>query len=91
MSDDFYRDMAERAIWTAVQGALGTASVEALASGDLSAWRAAAIGGLASVLSMAKSVAARRVGDPDSASTLKTWTAKTPPPEFVNDEEHTDG
>jgi|GEM_PF-6615882 len=49
------------------------------------------VGGLASVLSLVKSIAAKRVGDPNTASTLKTWTAKTPPPEFVNDEEHTDG
>ena len=95
MSTTWARDATERVAWTFAQAAIAAVGSEALAvafvGGDVDVLRAAGIGGLAAVLSLVKSIAAKRVGDPNTASTLKTWTAKTPPPEFVNDEEHTDG
>ena len=72
------KDAAERVAWTFLQGALATGSLEQLATGDLDAWRAAAVGGVAAVLSLLKAIAARRMGDPNSAATLK-FTAQRPP------------
>ena len=75
---DWIKDAAERVGWTFLQGALATGSLEQLATGDLDAWRAAAVGGVAAVLALVKAIAARRVGDVHSAATLST--AKQPPP-----------
>ena len=77
MDRDWIKDATERVAWTFVQGALGTVSAEAIATGDPSALRAAAIGGLAAVLSLVKAIAAKRMGDPHSAATL--FTAQQPP------------
>lgn len=58
------RDVAERVAWTAAQGALGVVTVEAF---DLPvAW----VPVVAALLAYAKGVVARRVGDPNSASTV---------------------
>jgi hypothetical protein len=73
------RDTLERALWTFVQGALAVVPVELLASGDLTAANAAFVGGVAAVLSLVKSVAATKIGDPHSASTSgQVWTASGP-------------
>ena len=74
---DWLKDATERVGWTFLQGALATGSLEQLATGDLDAWRAAAVGGIAAVLSLIKAIAARRVGDVHSAATL--FTAQRPP------------
>ena len=65
------RDTAERVAWTFTQGALSAVAVESLAAGNPSAWTAALVGGAAAVLSLLKAVAARHVGDPDTAATLR--------------------
>jgi hypothetical protein len=66
-------DLAERVVWTFLQAFLG-----ALIAGgvfdvagvrDVSAWEAAALGGVAAVLSLLKGIAAKFIGQPDSAST----------------------
>ena len=76
-------DAVERVAWTFVQASIATGGAEAIAAaaldGEVSVLRAAAIGGIAALLSAVKAVAARRVGDPHSASTL--FTASTPPSE----------
>lgn len=61
-------DMAERVIWTFIQGTSSTL----LLSGFLgiSAWKAGVIGGGAAVLAMVKGVAAVHVGNPATAATL---------------------
>lgn len=78
MDWEWAKDAAERVGWTFLQGALATGSLEQLATGDLDAWRAASVGGVAAVLALVKAIAARRVGDRHSAATLK-FTAQQPP------------
>jgi len=68
------RDTAERVAWTFTQGALSAVAVESLAVGDPSAWTAALVGGIAAVLSLLKAVAARHIGYPDTAATLRSPT-----------------
>lgn len=69
-------DTAERAAMTFLQtfGALlisgGVFDVHGIQ--NLSAWQAAAAGGLGAVLSLAKSIVAKYVGNPDSASLTTT-------------------
>lgn len=75
------RDTAERVVWTFAQGALGAVPIQQLATGDIDAWVAAASGGAAAVLALIKAIGAKKVGDPNTASTLKTWTATTLPQE----------
>ena len=83
MDQAWLRDSAERVAWTFVQASIAAVGSEALAvaavDGEVSVLRGAAVGGLAAVLSAVKAVAAKRVGDPHSASTL--FTASTPPGE----------
>ena len=68
------RDAGERVGWTFVQAAIAAVGSETLAvgiaDGNLSVLRAAAVGGLAAVLSAVKALAARKVGNPHDASTL---------------------
>jgi len=68
------RDTIERVAWTFTQGALGTVAIESLAAGNPSAWTAALVGGIAAVLSLLKAVAARHIGYPDTAATLRSPT-----------------
>lgn len=56
-----WRDLLERAVWTAIQGAIAAVSVEAVLSGDPQAIHAALVGGGAAVLSMLKTVAKDRL------------------------------
>jgi len=60
----FWKDLAERVLWTAAQAVSGILVVELA---DLPyAWAPFAITGFA----MLKNLAAKRVGNPDSASTV---------------------
>lgn len=61
-------DIVERVLWTFAQGAAATL----LLSGafDIDTWKAAAIGGVAAVLSMLKGLAASRLGVLGTAATL---------------------
>jgi hypothetical protein len=70
------RDTVERVAWTFVQGAVGAVPVQQIVSGDIDALTSAAVGGAAAVLSLAKAVAARKVGDPDTAA---LWTSQKLP------------
>jgi Putative lactococcus lactis phage r1t holin len=71
-SRKYLADLAERALVTFLQvfGATliagGVFDVHGIQ--NLSAWQAAAVAGLGAVLSVIKSVVARAVGNPDSAS-----------------------
>lgn len=56
------RDAVERTVWTALQAALATVTVESL---GLPAW---AVAPVAALLAAVKAVVARRVGDPRTAS-----------------------
>jgi hypothetical protein len=69
----YARDLAERVLWTFLQafaaaliagGVLDVANVR-----DVSAWQAAALGGVAAVLSLVKGLVAKFAGQSDSAST----------------------
>ena len=62
----YWRDLTERVFWTAVQAGLGLVTVEAL--GVPVAYAAV----VATVLAVVKGLVARKLGDPDSASTLPT-------------------
>jgi hypothetical protein len=73
------RDTVERVAWTFVQGAIGAVPVQQIVSGDIDALTSAAVGGAAAVLALVKAIAATKVGDPNSASTLTTFTASQPP------------
>lgn len=59
----FLTDFAERVGWTAVQAALGLVAVESF---DLPLWAAPIV---ATTLSAIKGFVARKIGNPDSAST----------------------
>jgi hypothetical protein len=61
----FYRDLGERVFWTAAQAGLAVVSVQALGI------PVAYVPLVALVLSAAKGYVARKVGNPDSASTAK--------------------
>jgi len=61
-----YKDVAERALWTAVQTFIAVWTV-----GDLESARAAAVAAIAAGLSVVKGFAATKIGDKESASTLK--------------------
>lgn len=62
----YLKDLAERCAWTFVQAFLGAYTI----TGGRKAVESAAIAGVAAVLSVVKSVAAKRIGDHDSASTV---------------------
>jgi hypothetical protein len=69
----YLRDLIERATWTFTQAFASALIVGGVfdVNGirNLSAWQAAALAGVASVLSLLKGLAAKFVGSPDSAST----------------------
>lgn len=64
----YWADLGERAAWTFLQAALAVFTV----TGGKDGMKAAAIAGVAAVLSMLKSLAASKIGNPDSASTVKS-------------------
>lgn len=61
-----YKDVIERAVWTAVQTFIAVWTV-----GDLESAKASAVAAIAAGLSVVKGFAATRIGDKDSAATLK--------------------
>jgi len=61
-----YKDVAERALWTAVQTFIAVWTV-----GDMESAKAASVAAIAAGLSVIKGFAATKIGDKDSASTLK--------------------
>jgi hypothetical protein len=61
-------DIAERVIWTFIQGAAATLMLSGFL--DIEAWKAAAVGGVAAVLALVKGTAASQIGSPISAATL---------------------
>ena len=61
-----YIDMIERAGWTALQAFLAVWAI-----GDVDSFKSATIAALAAGFSVIKGFAASRIGDPDSAATLK--------------------
>ena len=58
-----YKDIIERAVWTAAQAFLAVFTV-----GDLSSAKAAGVAAMGAAISVAKSIVASKVGDPSSAS-----------------------
>lgn len=65
MNIALWKDIAERAIWTAIQAFIAVVTV--------SGWDWESIGAavLAAVISVVKGVAATRVGDPHTAATIR--------------------
>jgi hypothetical protein len=61
-----YKDVIERAAWTAAQAFLAIYTV-----GGVDELKAAATAGVAAAISVLKGFVATRVGDPGSAATLK--------------------
>jgi hypothetical protein len=60
----WWKDAAERVVWTFIQGASAILTVDQLGwidLGDQSIWKAAAAGGVGAVFSLIKSVAAERL------------------------------
>lgn len=72
MNKKFFVDLAERALSTFAQAAVAVVLItgfDITDTGDLST--AAKVGAVAALASVLKSLAARRVGDSDSASLVK--------------------
>ena len=63
---NLFKDIIERAIWTAVQSFLAVFAVT-----DLSTTKAASVAGAGALVSALKSIAASRLGDIGSASSIK--------------------
>jgi hypothetical protein len=68
LTKKYWKDLAERCIWTFVQAFLGAWTI----TGGRKAAESAAIAGVAAVLAVIKGFAAHKIGDPDSASTVPT-------------------
>lgn len=62
-----YKDVIERAAWTAAQAFLAIYTV-----GGVDELKSAATAGVAAAISVLKGFVATRVGDPGSAATLKS-------------------
>lgn len=61
-----YKDIIERALWTAAQAFLAIYTV-----GGVDELKSAAAAGVAAGLSVIKGFAATKMGDPESAATIK--------------------
>lgn len=61
-------DIAERFLWTFIQGATATFLLSGFLGVDQ--WKAGVVGGLSAVLALLKGVAAVHVGNPATAATL---------------------
>lgn len=66
MNKQYWQDLGERCLWTFVQAFLGAYAI----TGGRKAAESAAIAGVAAVISVLKSFAAHKIGNPDSASTV---------------------
>lgn len=62
----YFRDLAERVASTFLQGFAGAVVITEL--NDLEMYKAAAVAGIAAVVSLAKGLVAKKVGNNDSAS-----------------------
>ena len=58
-----YKDIIERAVWTAAQAFLAVFTV-----GDLSSAKAAGVAAMGAAIQVAKSIVSSKVGDPSNAS-----------------------
>lgn len=68
---NYLKDLAERALASFAGGALSVTGLDAVNVLNLD-WKAAlGVGGGAALVSLLKALAARRVGDPESASLAK--------------------
>lgn len=68
---NYLKDLAERAVASFAGGALSVTGLDAVNVLNLD-WKAAlGVGGGAALVSLLKALAARRVGDPESASLAK--------------------
>ncbi|WP_116051669.1 holin [Amycolatopsis palatopharyngis] len=68
---NYFKDLAERAVASFAGGALSVTGLDAVNVLNLD-WKAAlGVGGGAALVSLLKALAARRVGDPESASLAK--------------------
>ena len=65
MDKKFLKDVAERAIMTAIQ-----AGVAAWVTLGNDGWKTAALAGVAAALSVVKSAIAHKIGNPESASVV---------------------
>lgn len=61
-----YKDLIERALWTAVQAFIAVYTV-----GGVDSLKSAAAAALAAGISAVKGIAATKIGDPNTAATLK--------------------
>lgn len=61
-----FKDIAERTFWTAAQAFLAV-----FVATDMSTVKSAGVAALAAALAVVKGFAATKVGDPNSAATLK--------------------
>lgn len=66
MNNKLYKDITERALWTAAQAFIAIYTV-----GGVDEIKCAGAAALAAGISVLKGFIATQVGDPDSASTLK--------------------
>lgn len=81
MTNRFWKDLLERCFWTFVQTFLAL-FVAQLAAGTVDEWsgidawftalRAAGVGAVAATLALLKGLIASRIGNPESASTVKS-------------------
>lgn len=62
----FWKDVAERVVWTFAQAFLAAWVI----TGGSKALESASIAGAAAVAALLKGVAAHKIGDPESASTV---------------------
>lgn len=68
MTKKLFIDIAERSVWTFIQGATSVLLLSGFL--DTAAWKAAVVGGVAAVLALVKGTAASRIGSPATAATL---------------------
>jgi hypothetical protein len=75
MRSKLFLKILERLVWTFIQGTTSTL----LLSGFLEteAWKAAVVGGLAAMLSLIKSYAGTKIGDPNSPAWLPATVTAT--------------
>jgi len=62
-------DLAERIVWTFLEAFAGVLLLDLADVFELDLWKTAALAGLAAVLSLVKGLAAKAIGDRQSAST----------------------
>lgn len=66
MDKKFLKDLVERVAWTAAQAFLSVFTIT-----NLSSVKSAGVAAAAAALAALKGIAAKRIGDPNSAATLR--------------------